>query len=234
MTASDAIGSRIVQAMSGRRPLDPDPAYEMDLAKEMRQRCPPDILLGLFNRFSRSTDWLDSALRRACFRALVKRCGVSVQVGINVSLRHPQTFEIGDGVFIGDQAVLQGRHDGSFSVGERSWIGPQCFLDARDLVLGRYVGLGPGVKILGSEHTGQPIEVPIVATDLIISPVYVEDDSDIGMGAVLLPGIRIGTGAIVGAGAVVTHDVPKFAKVAGVPAQVIGSRQPETNHSRKG
>jgi acetyltransferase-like isoleucine patch superfamily enzyme len=205
----------------------------MDLAREMRQRCSHENLLELFSRFSRSTDWLESALRRACFRALVKRCGVSVQVGINVSLRHPQTFEIGDGVFIGDQAILQGRHDGSFVVGDRSWIGPQCFLDARDLVLGRYVGLGPGVKILGSQHTGQPVEIPIVATDLHISPVRVADDSDIGMGAVLLPGISIGTGAIVGAGAVVTHDVPKYAKVAGVPAQVIGWRQQETDHSRK-
>jgi len=119
-------------------------------------------------------------------------------------------------------------------VSERSRIGPQCFPDARDLVVGNYVGLGPGVRILGSEHTGNPVEVPIVATDLVISPVRVDDDADIGMSAVLLPGVRIRTGAIVGAGAVVTHDVPEYAKVAGVPAQVIGSRLDEANRDCKG
>ena len=50
---------------------------------------------------------------------------------------------------------------------------------------------------------------------------------DIGTSAVLLPGVTIGEGAIVGAGAVVTHDVPAYAKVAGVPAGVIGWRKKE-------
>ena len=69
-----------------------------------------------------------------------------------------------------------------------------------------------------------PVEVPIIETDLVIKPVRVEDWADIGTSAVLLPGVTVGKGAIVGAGAVVTHDVPPFAKVAGVPAKVIGWR----------
>jgi acetyltransferase-like isoleucine patch superfamily enzyme len=69
-----------------------------------------------------------------------------------------------------------------------------------------------------------PIEVPIIETDLVIKPVRVDDWADIGTGAVLLPGVTVGKGAIVGAGAVVTCNVPPLAKAAGVPARVIGWR----------
>lgn len=232
--APDPAATRIVRAVNGRREIAPDPPHELELAAELRRRCQPHELLELFGRHGGSNGWLDGVIRRACFRALVRRCGAGVQVGINVSLRHPETFEIGDGLFIGDQAVLQGRHDGSFVVGDRVWIGPQCFLDARDLMLGDYVGLGPGVRILGSEHTGRPVEVPIVATDLVIAPVRVLRDADVGMSAVLLPGVTVGAGAIVGAGAVVTRDVPGHAKAVGVPARVISWRVNETDDGQQG
>ena len=215
---------RVVAAVSARRELPPDPAFEADLAAELRERCSRDDILALFHRFGRSTAWLDAMMRRVCLHAVARRCGAGLRIGLNVSLRHPETFEIGDGVLIGDQAVMQGRHDGACSIGDRSWIGPQSFLDARDLVLGSHVGIGPGVRILGSEHTGLPASLPTIATDLAIAPVRVLDGADLGIGAVLLPGVTIGAGAIVGAGAVVTRDVPAYAKVAGVPARVIGWR----------
>jgi acetyltransferase-like isoleucine patch superfamily enzyme len=61
--------------------------------------------------------------------------------------------------------------------------------------------------------------VPIIQTDLRIEPVRVGAWADIGVSAVVLPGVTIGKGAIVGAGAVVTDDVPPFAIVVGVPAR---------------
>jgi acetyltransferase-like isoleucine patch superfamily enzyme len=67
--------------------------------------------------------------------------------------------------------------------------------------------------------------VPVIATDLTIAPVRIEDWADIGVNAVILPGVTVGRGAIVGAGAVVTKDVPAFSKVAGIPATVIGWRE---------
>ena len=85
---------------------------------------------------------------------------------LNVGIRHPETFEIGDGVFIGEQAIIQGRFDGRCVIGDGRWIGPQSYFDARDLVIGEHVGWGPGAKVLGSVHTGEPIEVPIIPTDL--------------------------------------------------------------------
>jgi len=91
-------------------------------------------------------------------------------------------------------------------------------------VLEDYVGWGPGAKVLGSQHSGQPIDVPIIQTDLEMKPVRIEAWADIGTNAVILPGVTVGRGAIVGAGAVVTHDVPPLAIVAGVPARVIRMR----------
>jgi acetyltransferase-like isoleucine patch superfamily enzyme len=105
------------------------------------------------------------------------------------------------------------------------WIGPQAYFDARDLVLEDYVGWGPGAKVLGSAHTGLPLEQPIITTDLLIRPVTVGVGADIGMNASILPGVHIGAHAIVGAGAVVTHDVPEYAIVAGVPARVVRDRR---------
>jgi acetyltransferase-like isoleucine patch superfamily enzyme len=109
-------------------------------------------------------------------------------------------------------------------------------------VIEDYVGWGPGAKVLGSTHTGFPIDVPIVQTDLEIRPVRIEAWADIGTNAVVLPGVAIGRGSIVGAGAVVTKDVPPFSIVAGVPARVIRSRTGrhrrgtggETNNAHKG
>ena len=102
--------------------------------------------------------------------------------------------------------------------------GPQSYFDARDLVIGEHVGWGPGAKVLGSEHTGIPADVPIIATDLEIRPVRIGAWADIGVNAVILPGVTVGKGAIVGAGAVVTQDVEPFSVVAGVPARLLRRR----------
>ena len=134
-------------------------------------------------------------------------------------------------MFLGNQVYLQGRHDGRFVIGAHSWIGPQAYFDCRDTELGEYVGWGPGAKVLGSMHSGVPADVPVIQTDLTIKPVRIGAWADIGVNAVILPGVTIGKGAVVGAGAVVTRDVPPFAIVRGVPARFgrwrPGHEQPE-------
>jgi acetyltransferase-like isoleucine patch superfamily enzyme len=62
------------------------------------------------------------------------------------------------------------------------------------------------------------------AADWKVIPTRVMNRVSIGSGAVILPGVTIGTGALVGAGAVVTRDVPDFAIVAGVPGRVVGEQ----------
>jgi len=134
-------------------------------------------------------------------------------------------------VFIGAQSYIQGRFDGRCVIGDRVWIGPQAYFDARDLVLENDVGWGPGAKVLGSTHTGVPLDVPIIRTDLEIQPVRIGAGADIGTNAVILPGVTVGAGSIVGAGAVGAEDVPPNTIVAGVPARVI-RRRTEPRRSR--
>jgi acetyltransferase-like isoleucine patch superfamily enzyme len=67
--------------------------------------------------------------------------------------------------------------------------------------------------------------VPIIQTDLEIQPTRIGAWADIGVNAVILPGVVVGKGAIVGAGAVVTRDVDPFSIVAGVPAKFLRWRE---------
>jgi acetyltransferase-like isoleucine patch superfamily enzyme len=222
---ADPPAPRLVTAIHGRREVSPDPGFEIELSQELSRRCAREEILGYFRRFDTEENYLAAIMRRACVRALARSCGNGLQVGLNVGLRHPETMEFGDGVVIGEQTIIQGRFDGNCHIGHQVWIGPQSYFDARDLVIGDQVGWGPGAKVLGSEHTAVPIEVPIIATDLRIAPVRIEAQADIGVNAVILPGVTVGRGAIVGAGAVVTRDVPPYTKVAGVPARIIGRRE---------
>src|SRR5688572_21006617 len=225
------IQNRTVQAVHGRRPVEPDSPFERELSDAMRSRYEPRALLELYGRFTYGEGEFDAMMRRAICRAMTRSFGDGVHIGRGVLWRHPETFDVGSGVFIGDQAVLQGRFDGRCVIRDHVWIGPQSYFDARDLVIEEYVGWGPGAKVLGSMHTGVPADVPIIQTDLTIQPVRIGAWADIGVNAVILPGVTIGKGAIVGAGAVVTRDVPAFAIVAGVPARFgrwrPGHEQPE-------
>ncbi len=217
--------ARLVKAVHGMRSSATDPDFERMLAADMRTKLTEAQLLEMYTRFSAGAEYADRLLRRASLRALARKFGDGISVGRNVSFIHPETIELGDRVFIGDQVVIQGRFDGRCSIGSGVWIGPQSYFDARDLTIGDDVGWGPGAKVLGSEHTGAPADIPIIRTDLEVAPVHIKPWADIGVNAVILPGITVGYGAIVGAGAVVTRDVPDFAKVAGVPARHIGWRE---------
>jgi acetyltransferase-like isoleucine patch superfamily enzyme len=224
--------SRIVPAVHGQREVKPDPEFEIGLSESLRDQYGREALVELYGRYAMGDGYLETLMRRAIWRAVAKRMGHGLSVGAAAGFKHLETFEIGDGVFIGAQAYLQGRFDGRFVIGNHVWIGPQSYFDARDLVLEDHVGWGPGAKVLGSVHTGVPIGVPIVQTDLEIKPVRVEAWADIGTNATLLPGVTVGKGAIVGAGAVVTRDVPAFGIVAGVPARFVRWREghdPGTN-----
>ena len=178
---------RVVKAVHGVQKVEPDAAEEVAESLKLRET---ELREALTERYAAAA-YIDSAegarTRRVLLRALCKSFGNGVRIGLGVLVLHPHTFDIGDAVFVGNQTFLQGRHDGRCVIGAHTWIGPQSYFDCRDLTLDEYVGWGPGAKVLGSEHTGEPLDVPIIQTDLVIKPVHVKRWADIGVNAVLLP-----------------------------------------------
>jgi acetyltransferase-like isoleucine patch superfamily enzyme len=224
MTATAKAGRR-VPATFAQRPITPDPDWEVGQAAALREGWSSEERQLIYDRYRQGTAKYDAAMRRVLLRSMVRSMGNDVTVGPGFAFLHPETFEIGDGVFFGAGTFVQGRFDGTCRIGKRCWIGPGAYLDARDLVLGDFVGWGPGAKVLGSEHTGEPAERFVIETDLIIAPVRVGAGADVGTNAVIMPGVNVGEGALVGAGAVVTSDVEAWAVAVGVPARKIRSRK---------
>jgi len=106
-------------------------------------------------------------------------------------------------------------------IGEDTIVGYRAFLDGRaPLTIGSHVDIASEVMIYNSEHD-------IHAEDMKAreQPVKIEDYVFIGPRAIILPGVKIGRGAVVAAGAVVTKDVGEKEIVAGIPAKVIGRRK---------
>jgi acetyltransferase-like isoleucine patch superfamily enzyme len=155
------------------------------------------------------------------FRALGTDC--VFEAGVLVF--HPETIRLGRNVYVGHQSILKGYHRNEMVIGDESFIGQQCFLhSAGGLSVGARVGIGPGVRIITSHHAEAGREQAILDSPIEFAAVRIEDDADIGVGAVILPGVTVGRGAQVAAGAVVSRDVPAYAVVAGVPAKLLRMR----------
>lgn len=155
------------------------------------------------------------------------KIGKNVVFESGMMVIHPEHIEIGSNIYIGHHTILEGYHQNKLIIEDDVWIGPSCYIHAAGgLKIGRKVGIGPGVKILTSLHDlDQDNLGPIVDLPLNYKPVEIKEGADIGIGAIILPGVTIAAGTQVGAGAVVTKDTEDYSIVAGVPARKIGQRE---------
>jgi acetyltransferase-like isoleucine patch superfamily enzyme len=126
-----------------------------------------------------------------------------------VSLLRLCGFSIGEDVYIADDLIV---------VEELSERG--------NITIGDRVSIAPRVTLVTSSHPNHSRTrgfAPVAA-----GPIVIENDAWLGAGCVILPGVRIGRGAVVGANSVVAHDVPPLHVVAGQPARTVRELIPES------
>lgn len=141
-----------------------------------------------------------TALRRFCGKLMLAGCGkkVNIEKGATFSAK----VTLGDYSGIGINAKIYGT----------------CHI-------GKYVMMGEDVTIITRNHRYDSVDIPMMQQGFETEqPVTIGDDVWIGDRVLILPGVKIGNGCILAAGAVVTKDVPDYAIAAGVPARVIRLR----------
>jgi acetyltransferase-like isoleucine patch superfamily enzyme len=165
-------------------------------------------------------------LRAIVLRTRGGQVGGGVLIGLGARVDRPFAVALGarcqlePGVWI--KVVTDA---GRVSVGEYSFLGRGTELDcAESIVVGRHVLVAPGVFITDHSH-GIALGTPVATQPCPAKAVVIEDDVWLGAHSVVLPGVRIGSGAVVAAGAVVTREVAPRAIVAGVPARLLRYRE---------
>lgn len=114
----------------------------------------------------------------------------------------------------------------SFTIGENSVVNGNCRMDTRGgIVIGDNVSISADVIILTADHDLNTVDFSGNS-----SPVFIEDYAWIGTRAMILPGVKIGKGAVIAAGSVVTKNVEPYHVVAGVPAKFIKKRIENLNY----
>jgi len=137
-----------------------------------------------------------------------------------------ENISLGSNIYVGHQTILKAYLKNEMVIGDGTWVGQQCFFhSAGGIRIGKNVGIGPCVKILTSTHIDENVDQPIMHQRLEFKPVVIEDDCDLGVGTIVLPGVTIGRGSQIGAGAVVARDIPAYSVAAGVPAKVLRNRR---------
>lgn len=142
-----------------------------------------------------------TALRRFCGRLMLAHCGKKVNIEKNALFS--SKVSLGDYSGIGINAKIYGT----------------C-------IIGDYVMMGEDCTVITRNHRYDRTDIPMMEQGFQEEkPVHIGNDVWIGDRVILMPGVHIGDGCIIGAGSVVTRDIPAYCIAAGVPARVIRSRK---------
>lgn len=192
---------------------------------------------------------LGYVLRKRFYRGLFKRVGSGAIFGKGVVLRHPGKITLSDRVAIDDNTLLDasGSTDHGITLGNDVIISRNCVIQAKtgpvtigdktdigcNTVISSCSGIAIAHSVLiagncyigGGRYVADRLDVPMMEQGVYSKgEVAIAEGAWLGAGATVLDGVRVGKGCIVGAGAVVTKDLPDYAIAAGVPAKVIKMR----------
>ena len=165
-------------------------------------------MTALLGRLFCFTERFKNKCKQAYLLRRLRRHGGNVYIGAGCIFNPPANIEVGSHVYFGANCVIQSVHG--------------------DIVIGSHVMFGPGVHIHGGNHKIDDLDGYMDEATKRYGddpPVVICDDVWIGANAIILPGVTVGEGAVVGAGAVVTHDVEPYSVVAGNPAKILRFRK---------
>lgn len=164
-------------------------------------------------------------------RRRLERQAAGIRIDPSVTVRSSARLTLGreavvdHGVLLHCGGMPWSPPDGGISLGARTYIGPNSVLfGAGRIDIGDAVLISPGVVITSHQHTFRDNALDIREQPISFGNIIIEDNVWIGANATILPGVSIGRGSVVGAGAVVTRDVPPAVVVMGAPARVVRDR----------
>jgi len=171
------------------------------------------------------------SLRSLFWRTLLRINGgsigknVKIYEGVKLASRRGCPINIGDNVSIEKGVVISTSEKGKIEIGDHVYLGEYSILTSnQEIEIGDHVLISPHNNIVDFNHLYQDPDIPIDQQGVIGKKITIQDDAWIGTGCKILMGVTVGKGAVVGAGSVVTKDVPPYHVVAGNPATVLKVR----------
>ena len=157
------------------------------------------------------------------------RMGANILIGDRVVIYQAEKggpVEMGDQVHILRDAIIETGFGGYLTIGSGSTVNPRCQLNAyvAPIQIGRGVQLAPNCALYSYDHGFAPGESIREQPLQTRGGITIDDDVWLGVGVIVLSGVHIGKGSVIGAGSIVTHDIPDEAIAVGSPARVIKMR----------
>jgi acetyltransferase-like isoleucine patch superfamily enzyme len=167
------------------------------------------------------------------------RLGEHVFLGDRVTIfseKGSGTVKIGNRVAILRDSIVETGPGGGISIGDDAYIHPRCQINAyvTDIRIGVGVLIAANCAFYPHEHGIEPGQTIRSQPLHSKGPIVIGDHAWLGTGVIVLGGVKIGEGAVVGAGAVVTDDIAPNGIAIGVPAMVVKSRNDGHENDRKG
>ena len=151
-----------------------------------------------------------------------KKIGKNVTFAEMVKITNPQNVSIGDDVRFYYGVVVEAGAE--ITIGSNTHFAPYGILYG-PLEVGSNCGIAGHVVFAAVGHGYSKVDIPMVKQPTVGKKIIIEDNVWIGANAVIIGGVRVGTGSIIGAGAVVTKDVKPYSVMGGVPAKLIHKRK---------